>query len=320
MNDHGATGSVWPARAPCRTRWYSAPGSCSTLASWALRVVLCVVPCIAGSIAATDAEVGWDGKTYVLSVAEMQIAYDADPNESTPDIVVRVVRSNPTLNDQIDRLESQTGRLRSQLKVAAEEQAPLKIRLTPKEPPLTATQTARLEALLLDVGLFCGTSPVREWTRDCRRCPEKPDFETCYRCAKCPELELLQRRKHYAAPLSEEEGRYLQALEEKYRGVDDEYTETFQRLKTLRSESKGTTAQIRTAKHSVHFGDVPIVNVYADDEIDVSIWDEDPFSDDLYGRETVRLDQATLDGGTLDIRMRNIEFVRLNFRRLGDSR
>ena len=62
------------------------------------------------------------------------------------------------------------------------------------------------------------------------------------------------------------------------------------------------------------FGDREVIKVYPGDEITVSVWDDDVFRDDLYGRTTVILDRATMEGGTLDVSMPNVEFVRLGFR------
>ena len=50
------------------------------------------------------------------------------------------------------------------------------------------------------------------------------------------------------------------------------------------------------------------------DRIDVSVWDNDLFNDDLYGRAALTLDGPALERGTLEVSMPNIKSVRLNFR------
>ena len=76
----------------------------------------------------------------------------------------------------------------------------------------------------------------------------------------------------------------------------------------------GSSEKLRTWSRVVDFGGTDVIRVYPDDEIEVSVWDDDPFEDDLYGRATVMLDRATLERGSLDVSMPNIRFVRLKFR------
>ena len=88
-----------------------------------------------------------------------------------------------------------------------------------------------------------------------------------------------------------------------------------QRKWLLRGLILGSSAKIETPGHVVDFGDRDVIRVYPDDEIEVSVWDDDVFNDDLYGRATVTLDRATLGHGSLDVSMPNVKFVRLKFRR-----
>jgi len=77
----------------------------------------------------------------------------------------------------------------------------------------------------------------------------------------------------------------------------------------------GSSEKVRTASRVVEFGGTDIIRVYPNDEIEVSVWDDDVRDDDLYGRATVVLDRATLEEGSLDVSMPNVRFVRLKFRR-----
>jgi len=77
----------------------------------------------------------------------------------------------------------------------------------------------------------------------------------------------------------------------------------------------GASRQIETDRLIVDFGDQDVIRAHPGDRITVSVWDNDVFNDDLYGRTTVTLDRETLERGTLDVSMPNIRFVRLRFRR-----
>ena len=83
---------------------------------------------------------------------------------------------------------------------------------------------------------------------------------------------------------------------------------------TVRRLIRGSSATVETPGRRVDFGDREVIEVYPGDEITVSVWDDDVFRDDLCGRATVLLDRATLEGGTLDVSMPNVELVRLGFR------
>ena len=75
----------------------------------ALSIVLGVV---APTVGASDA-MAWDGKTYVLSVRDMEIVQDIDTDDTwstAPDLVVRIARADPEVRGDIQRLEDENDR------------------------------------------------------------------------------------------------------------------------------------------------------------------------------------------------------------------
>ena len=271
--------------------------------------------------AATDA-MARDGETYVLTVRDMEILHDVDTDDRwspAPDLVVRIGRTDPEVSREIGRLEKANDRRKARQRKVEQARDDLldqreKSAEKPVE-PLTDTQMERLKALLVEVGYMCSKSQSV-----CRRCPEEGDFDTCYACAKCPELELLQWRKSDSErftvpPLTERQLRRLEDYEEEAGTLAEEIAATGREVASLRRLIFGSSRKIETSSRIVDFGDRDIIKIYPDDEIKVSVWDDDVFRDDLYGRATVTIDRATLERGTLDVSMPNIKFVRLKFRR-----
>ena len=260
---------------------------------------------------------------FVLSVRYMVLAHDVNTDDTVspnPDLFVLIARTDPAVAGDIRLLEGAKDRLRSRYRDVKRrldrlrtQQAESEVELEAAE-PLTGVQVERLTTLLLDVGSMCMSS-----RSPCRGCPEKLDFDTCYACAKCPELQLLQWRKDQSelvatAPLTEDELRLLNRLEEQASRLDGEVAAANQAATRLRRLIRGSSATVETPSRRVDFGDREVIKVYPGDEITVSVWDDDVFRDDLYGRATLILDRATLEGGTLDVSMPNVEFVRLRFR------
>ena len=284
----------------------------------------CLVLGIVAHGASAGAAPGWDGETYVLSVRDMEILHDVNTDDRwspAPDLVVRIARTDPEVSREIGRLEKANDRREArQQKVEQARDDLLDQREKSAEKPvepLTDTQMERLKALLVEVGYMCSKSQSV-----CRRCPEEGDFDTCYACAKCPELELLQWRKSDSErftvpPLTERQLRRLEDYEEEAGTLAEEIAATGREVASLRRLIFGSSRKIETSSRIVDFGDRDVIKIYPpDDEIKVSVWDDDVFRDDLYGRAAVTIDRATLERGTLDVSiMPNIKFVRLKFRR-----
>ena len=282
----------------------------------------CLVLGISSHAAAATDAMAWDGATYVLTVRDMEILHDVNTDDRwspAPDLIVRIARTDPEVSREIRRLGKVNGRqLSRHRKVERARDDLLEQRedsAAERVEPLTETQTERLKTLLLEAGYRCLKSQ-----RSCRRCPEEGDFDTCYACAKCPEIELLQWRKSEservpAPPLTESQQRRLEDYEEEARTLAEEIAATKTQVANLRRLISGSSRKIETSSRLVDFGDRAVIRVYPDDKIKVSVWDDDVFNDDLYGRATVTLDRATLEHGTFDVKMRNIKFVRLKFRR-----
>ncbi len=265
----------------------------------------------------------WDGETYVLSVGEMEILHDVNMDDTwspAPDLVVRVSRYDPAVSREIHRLElANKGREERRRKVApARDELRQQQRESARErvEPLTEQQAERLYLLLAEVGDICGKS-----RSVCRGCPEGADFETCHACAKCPQLELLQWRKSESErvpvpPLTEGQLRRLENLEEEAMMLDGEIGTTKEEVANLKRLIHGASREIETDRLIVDFTGRDVIRVHPDDELTISVWDDDVFNDDLYGQTIVTLDRTTLEHGTLDVSMLpNIKFVRLRFRR-----
>ena len=116
-------------------------------------------------------------------------------------------------------------------------------------------------------------------------------------------------------PLTERQLRRLQDYEQEARTLAEEIAATERELANLRRLIFGSSRKIETSSRRVDFGGTDVIRIVPDDKIRVSVWDDDVFNDDLYGRAGVTLDRATLERGTLDVSMPNIKFVQLQFRR-----
>ena len=245
-------------------------------------------------------------ETYVLSVGEMEISNDVNTDDSwspAPDLVVCVARTDPEVSLRIRQIEDAKAgrearqrelkpvrdRLREQQRMSAKERVE----------PLTETQTERLGTLLAEVGAVCSGSPGV-----CRECPGRWDFDTCNACAKCPELELLQWRKKESdripvPPLTEPQRQELDSHEEEIRTLGEAIAAAEKEKRDLRGLIRGSSREIETDRRIVDFGERGVIRVYSDDKITVSVWDNDVFNDDLYGRAHLTLDRATLERGTI---------------------
>ena len=299
----------------------NAPRSDSTGIGLTL-IGVCLVLGMAAHGADADDTKAWDGETYVLSVGEMEILHDVNTDDSwspAPDLVVRIFRSDVEVSREIRRLEIANERredrrrkvkpVRDELRKQREESARERVE------PLTDQQAERMNTLLAEVGDTCATS-----RSVCGGCPGGADFDTCYACAKCPELKLLQWRKGESEripvpPLTDRQLQRLEDYEEEVRTLDAEIEATEKEVANLTRLLYGTTREIETDRFIVDFRDEDVIRVHPEDKIRISVWDNDLFNDDLYGRATVTLDRATLEHGTLDVSMPNIKFVRLRFRR-----
>ena len=220
----------------------------------ALSIVLGVV---APTVGASDA-MAWDGKTYVLSVRDMEIVQDIDTDDTwstAPDLVVRIARADPEVRGDIQRLEDEND-----------------------------GREARYQKVNYAYFHFLAESRKSATSR--------------------------------VEPLTDAQIRVrLRKYKKKARTLSKEIKATKTQVASLRGLILGSSAKIETPGHVVDFGDRDVIRVYPDDEIEVSVWDDDVFNDDLYGRATVTLDRATLGHGTLELSMPNIKFVRLRFRR-----
>lgn len=286
---------------------------------WSTLVGGCLV--FGMAVYGADDTAAWDGETYMLSVGEMEILQDINTDDSwspAPDLVVRIARTDPEVSREIRRLEIANGRReerRRKVKPAGDElRKQREESARERVEPLTGRQAELLSSLLADVGDICAKSLAF-----CGGCPGEPDFDTCHACAKCPELELLQWWKRESErvpvpPLTERQLQRLENYEEEVLTLDKEIQATKKKVANLRRLIFSASREIETGRLIVDFRGQDVIRVHPGDRVSVSVWDNDVFNDDLYGRATVTLDRAMLEQGTLDVSMPNIKFVRLRFR------
>ena len=246
--------------------------------AWGPLVCLAVGGVLPGADA-SDA-VSQRAEPFVLSVRNMVLAHDVNTDDTmspNPDLFVRIARTDPEVAGEIRRLEEVKDRLNSRYRDVKRRLDRLRTRQAESEveretvEPLTGVQVERLTTLLLEVGSLCMSS-----RKPCRGCPEKLDFDTCYACAKCPELQLLQWKKDQSelvatAPLTEDELRLLNRLEEEASRLDSEVAAKDQAATRLRRLIRGSSATVETPSRRVDFGDREVIKVYPGDEITVSV-------------------------------------------------
>ena len=130
---------------------------------------------------------------------------------------------------------------------------------------------------------------------------------------------MLQWRKKESdripvPPLTEPQRQELDSHEEEIRTLGEAIAAAEKEMRDLRGLIRGSSREIETDRRIVDFGDRDVIRVYPEDKLMISVWDNDLFNDDLYGRARLTLDRATLQRGTMDVSMPNIKSVRLNFR------
>ena len=84
--------------------------------------------------------------------------------------------------------------------------------------------------------------------------------------------------------MTEKQLRRLEDYEEELRTLAEEIAATNREVANLRQLLRGSSRTIETDWLIVDFGDRDVIKVHPDDEIKVSVWDDDFMNDDLYGR------------------------------------
>ena len=179
--------------------------------------------------------------------------------------------------------------------------------MTPGE-PLSPTQVARLDELSRGLGEVCGDTP---WRPSCVMCPRYDEAPECVQYEVCNERRYLEEKKAASEIVpgpeltSEELGR-LGVLEDLIDRTSTRRQETRREIALLRFAITGYTHTITTPGFTLDFGGRAIQEVFPGDELWIAVYDRDFGGSDLYGSTTLRMSEALLRGGDMELSMRNV--------------
>ena len=255
-------------------------------------------------------------RRYFAAIGRVVLANHAgDDFFSSPDIYVQVQRRDPEVLGSIRRAESRQSALGGQQRAAEAELRPLRTKqqaseLTPGE-PLSRTQAARLEALTRDLGDACGDSMRRTSCAMCSHYDERP---VCVECEACSERRFLEEKKAASEivpgpALTPEERERLQELESAIERIASDRQATGREIQRLWATITGHTHTITTPGYILEFGDRAIQEVFPGDEVWITVYDRDIDANDLYGTTALRIDDAMLGGGDMELAMRNVRLL-----------
>ena len=232
---------------------------------------------------------------------------------SSPDIFVQVQRRDPEVLGSVRLAEERQAALSGRLRAAEEELRPLRAKqqaseLTPGE-PLSPTQVARLDELSRDLGDVCDDPSRRASCAMCSRYDERP---VCVQCEACNERRFLEDKKAASEivpgpELSPEERGRLEELEGAIARIATDRGETGREIARLRESITGHTHTITTPGYIVDFGGRAIQEVFPGDEVWIAVYDRDAGEHDLYGSTALRIGDALLRGGDVELAMPNVE-------------
>ena len=253
-------------------------------------------------------------KKYYVAIGRVVLANHAgDDFWSAPDIFVQVQRRDPEVLELIRRAESRLTELARQRRAADKELKPLKEKqriseLTPGE-PLSPTQVARLDELSRNLEDACDASSRRTRRADCSRYDERL---VCVECEACNELRFLQEKKTESEivpgpPLTPEESERLQQLEEEVECIASDQRQEKREKERLWNAITGNTHTITTSGYTLDFGGQAIQEVFPGDEVWIAVYDRDLGEHDLYGSTALRMKDAILGGGEVELAMPNVK-------------
>ena len=232
---------------------------------------------------------------------------------SSPDIFVQVQRRDPEVLGSIRLAEERLAVLSGALRAAEEELRPLRAKqqdseLTPGE-PLSPTQVARLDELSRDLGNACDDPSRRASCAMCSRYDERP---VCVQCEACNERRFLEDKKAASEivpgpELSPAERGRLKELEGAIARIATDRRETGREIARLRESITGHTHTITTPGYVLDFGGRAIQEVFPGDEVWIAVYDRDTGEHDLYGSTALRIGDALLRGGDVELAMPNVE-------------
>ena len=261
-------------------------------------------------VPAGQGQAGW----YLAAIGRVVLENHAGNDSlSEPDIFVRVQRRDPDVLRSIRLAEERLTILASQMRAAEEELRPLRTKqrdseVTPGE-PLSPTQAGRLAELAQDSGDACDDPWSRASCTMCSRYDERPE---CAQCEACNELSFLLEKKSASEivpgpPLTAEERERLQELEGAVASIASDRQETEEETQRLWEAITGDTHTITTPGYVLDFGYRPIQAVLPGDEVWITVYDRDIGADDLYGSASLRIGDAMLRGGDVELAMPNVE-------------
>lgn len=231
---------------------------------------------------------------------------------SDPDIFVQVQRRDPDTLRLIRLAEERLSALGNQDRATQGKLKPLLEKKRNSEiaagEPLSQTRVRRLTALSDDLGNRCDAPSRRRDCRDCTRYDERPK---CQECRDCDELRFLLKLKSASEsvpgpPLTPEEEERLHRLKKASARISAGKQAAGREAQRLRGEITGKTHTVTTPGLHLDFGFRAIQEVFPNDEIWISVYDDDLGEDDLYGSTSLRIGSEMLRGGDVTIAMPNV--------------
>ncbi len=232
---------------------------------------------------------------------------------SDPDVFVQVQRRDPEILGSIRLAEERLSALGGQMRAVEAELHPLRAKqtdseLTPGE-PLSPTQVARLDALSHNLGDACDDTSRRASCAMCARYDERPE---CVECEACNERRFLEDKKAASEivpgpALTPLEIERLQELEGAVARIASDRQEASREIGRLWDAITGHTHTITTPGYVLDFGYRPIQAVLPGDDVWIAVYDRDTGEHDLYGSTALRIGDALLRGGDVELAMPNVE-------------
>ncbi len=232
---------------------------------------------------------------------------------SEPDIFVQIQRRDPDVLRSIRLAEERQAVLGERMRADEEELQALRAKqreseVTPGE-PLSPTQVVRLDEISRDFGDVCDDSSKRDSCNMCARYDERP---VCVECEACNELRFLEEKKAEreivpGPPLTPAERERLQELEGAITRISGDRQQAEREIGRLWDAISGNTHTITTPGYLLDFGGRAIQEVFPGDDVWIAVYDRDTGEHDLYGSTALRMGDAMLRGGDVELAMPNVE-------------
>ena len=252
---------------------------------------------------------------YSIAFGQLKVThYAGNDFFSSPDIYIRVVRTDRAVSDQITRLHISNKRIRNEISY---------LQSTFIEPLFEKKRNSELfpGEPLSDIELH-ELLFLRKYCKELkqRRCKDCSRFDLCDKCDKCEKLPRIEARKKESEivpgkPLTELERQKLFESQEQSDSLEILVQSNLREVAELNRLIIGRTNPLHPSNRRVNFAFSHVLDVYPNDTIEISVWDDDVSHDDLYGKTRVRLTSNILDSGSLDVRIPTVESLQIRFTR-----